>query len=133
MCIWKIIDQFTNGIPDAYYGGAGGRSLWIEYKLTKRKTPPKSLDVSPLNNNSGKLSSKQQQWLNAHADRGHNVAVVMIHYKPRNTEYYVMREGQWNTKQDTSDLLRFNQQGLLDWIMSETGMSGYNNNEQIAT
>ena len=127
MRVWKIADQYTAGIPDAYYGGDNGKSLWTEYKITKRKTTPTRLDVSPLKKNSGRLSHKQQKWLNSHHERNHNVAVTVIHYRPRNAMYYVFRKGQWNTPQSVDNLLVFfNVRDYAHWIMAQTDT---NNNE----
>jgi hypothetical protein len=129
LLIWKVADQFTNGVPDCYYAGHNGQSLWIEYKLKKWKLPPKSINVSPKNKVSGRLSAKQQDWLNKHHERGHNVAVVMIHYRPRNAEYYVFRDRQWDTPQESKYLLHFNQQDYVEWILTQMRIT---TNEQAA-
>lgn len=122
MVVWKIADRYTNGIPDAYYGGEEGRSLWIEYKLLKRTTDPQTLDISPAHSKTGRLSTKQQDWLNCHHKMGHSVAAVVMHYRPRNTTYYVFLNGQWNTQQHTNVLLQMNQGEFVKWVSKQVGM-----------
>jgi hypothetical protein len=130
MRIWKTSDSYTAGVPDAYYGGNYGSSLWAEYKITKLKNDLKTLDVSAGTKGNGRLSAKQQEWLNDEYARGHNVAVILIHYRPRNTHYYVLRNGQWNERQDANCITRFDKAGLIAWIMEEVDVTGTDVYEQ---
>jgi hypothetical protein len=133
MRIWKISDTFTAGIPDAYYGGNYGRSLWSEYKIVKLQNDLKTLDVSAGTKGNGRLSTLQELWLNDEYARGHNVAVILIHYRPRNTRYYVLRDGQWNERQDAASTMSFDKDGLIAWIMEQVCVTGTDAYEQITT
>ena len=66
MLKWKINDNFTSGVPDAYYSG-GKADIWIEYKLV-RDNPKK---------HTPKLSSLQKVWLRNQYHRGRRVAVIV--------------------------------------------------------
>jgi hypothetical protein len=133
MRVWKVSDTFTSGIPDVYYGGNYGRSLWAEYKIVKLKNDLKTLDVSAGTKGNGRLSAKQQEWLNDEYARGHNVAVILIHYRPRNSHYYVLRDGQWNERQDANRITRFDKPSLIAWILDEVDVLGRDEYEQAAT
>jgi hypothetical protein len=133
MRIWKISDSYTAGIPDAYYGGNYGSALWAEYKITKSKNDLKTLDVSANAKGQGRLSPKQQQWLNDEYARGHNVAVILIHYRPRNTRYYVLQDMEWIIRQEAKYIMSFDKAGLVAWISGQVRIMGPDVNEQAAT
>jgi hypothetical protein len=133
MRVWKISDTFTAGIPDAYYSGNEGCSLWVEYKIVKLKNDLKTLDVSAGTKGNGRLSAKQQEWLNDEYARGHNVAVILIHYRPRNTIYYVLQNGSWNKRQDANYITRFDKPTLIRWLLGQVGVTGPDTNEQATT
>lgn len=67
---WKINDNLTNGVADAYYSAKGG-DLWVEYKyiptLPKRETTP----IKTC------LTEQQAIWLDARSKEGRNVALVI--------------------------------------------------------
>lgn len=64
---WKIHDQYTNGVPDAWYSGPGG-DLWVEYKYLK---------IAPKRSFTPKLTKLQLRWLLAREREGRFVAVVV--------------------------------------------------------
>jgi hypothetical protein len=68
ICVWKISDRFTSGVPDCWYSGPKG-DLWVEYKYTEKL--PKRVPVKP------DLSPRQRDWLMDRHREGRNVAVVV--------------------------------------------------------
>jgi hypothetical protein len=123
MEVWKIADRYRSGIPDAYYGGPENGSLWVEYKIIKNKTTPKQLDVSPASSGSS-LSVKQEKWLNDHYARGHAIAVVVIHYRPRNSRYYVLLDKEWSGRNPTDDIISMDLDEYVHWILTSVNVRG---------
>lgn len=66
---WKIHDNFTGGVPDAWYAGPNG-SLFIEYKyVTLPKKPSTRIKTG--------LSALQLAWLDTMCDYKVVVAVII--------------------------------------------------------
>jgi len=69
--MWKICDKFAGGVPDAWYHGPDGDSLFVEYKFISTFPARKHTRVRP------KISSLQTNWLTQRKDAGINVALVI--------------------------------------------------------
>jgi hypothetical protein len=75
---WKINDNYTIGVADAFYRRLNGKGTptWAEYKYIKSLPKKPETIVKP------KLSDKQKQFLKEAHNAGEN-AVVIIGYKSK--------------------------------------------------
>lgn len=67
---WKIRDDYAGGVPDAWYCGTEGRTLFVEYKYVAVPKRPQTLVKA-------KLSTLQYSWLRERQCAGVPVWVII--------------------------------------------------------
>ena len=68
---WKIHDSYAGGVPDAWYHGPSGKSIFIEYKYVKTLPQRAATIVRPA------LSMLQLNWITSRVKAGVQCAVIL--------------------------------------------------------
>jgi hypothetical protein len=105
---WKIHDNITSGIPDAYFSGPA-RDLWIEFKFANEL--PKQINLVTRQGHPC-LSHKQTNWLDRRQAEGRNVAVVLSNMQSS----IILINGDWHDTIDTTTQMTLSRQQVAEWI-----------------
>ena len=109
----KVHDTLSSGWPDVEYISNVG-TYFVEYKLIKRKSPPKQLQPA--------LSAQQVLRCKAIYERQPNniCVVVTVELGRANYMIYVFKNpDQWEQKTNTETLLRFDSRhAYTTWLCS---------------
>ena len=76
--IWKIIDDFHNGVSDALYFGTEGRLLFVEYKFVKELPVRDTTGVAKT-----QLPPLQREWMRDLVTRKVPAVVIVGSQSPK--------------------------------------------------
>ena len=91
---WKISDNFSGGVPDAFYRTLGGKGqhLWVEYKFIKALPKRSSTLIKP------NLSEQQLLWLQQAVNAGEQALVIVgveNEKRQRGASGFILQPHEW--------------------------------------
>jgi len=104
---WKIHDNITSGILDAYFSGTA-RDFWIEFKFAEKL--PKSINLV-TRTHVPCLSGKQLRWIDGRYAEGRNVGVILSDMK----RSIILLNRDWYNTIDTTTM-PLTRQDVIAWI-----------------